>query len=70
MDVNAFMQSASATLIAVAWKVAGAIVLWLVGRWLIAFALRMLGRSLAQQKVDATLSRTCKPVFRCCSTRR
>ncbi len=57
MDVNAFMQSASATLIAVAWKVAGAIVLWLVGRWLIAFALRMLGRSLAQQQVDATLSR-------------
>ena len=57
MDVNALIQSASATLMAVAWKVAGAVVLWLAGRWLIAFALRMLGRSLAQHRVDATLSR-------------
>ena len=57
MNLNTFMQSASATLIAVAWKVAGAIVLWLVGRWLIAFANRMLGRALAKQQFDLTLSR-------------
>ena len=57
MDVNTFIQSASVTLIAVAWKVAGAIVLWLVGRWLISFAIRMLSRALAKQQFDVTLSR-------------
>jgi small conductance mechanosensitive channel len=57
MDVNTLIQSASVTLVAVAWKVAGALVLWLVGRWLISFALRMLGRTLAQQKFDVTIAR-------------
>jgi small conductance mechanosensitive channel len=57
MDVNTFIQSASVTLIAVAWKVAGAIVLWLVGRWLISFAIRMLGRALSKQQFDLALSR-------------
>jgi small conductance mechanosensitive channel len=57
MDVNTFIQSASVTLMAVAWKVAGALVLWLVGRWLIAFAIRMLGRALAKQQFDLTLTR-------------
>jgi len=33
------------------------VVLWLVGRWLIGFALRLLGRTLAQQQFDATVSR-------------
>jgi small conductance mechanosensitive channel len=57
MDVNTLIQSASVTLVAVAWKVAGAVALWLVGRWLISFALRLLGRTLAQQKFDVTLAR-------------
>jgi small conductance mechanosensitive channel len=57
MDVNAVIQSASATLIAVLWKVAGAIALWLIGRWLIRFAVRLLGRSLEHQRLDATVSR-------------
>ncbi|HKT80066.1 MAG TPA: mechanosensitive ion channel family protein [Vicinamibacterales bacterium] len=57
MDVNAFTQAAVATLIAVAWKVVGAIVLWLVGRWLIGFALRMLKRTLSKQSLDPTLTR-------------
>ena len=48
MDVNALAQSASIVLVAVAWKLAGAIVLWLVGRWLISFALALLGRALAR----------------------
>ena len=30
MDLNTLTQSAVATLVAVAWKVAGALVLWLV----------------------------------------
>jgi small conductance mechanosensitive channel len=57
MDVNALMQNAAATLVAVAWKVVGALVLWLVGRWLIAVATRLLGRALSRQQFDVTLTR-------------
>lgn len=57
MDVNALAQSASIVLVAVAWKLAGAIVLWLVGRWLISFALALLGRALARESFDVTLTR-------------
>ena len=57
MDVNALLQGAMATLVAVAWKVAGAFVLWLVGRWLIGKASQMLGKSLARQQADVTLTR-------------
>jgi small conductance mechanosensitive channel len=57
MDVNAVTQAAVATLVAVGWKIAGAAALWLVGRWLIHFAMRALGRVLSNQRVDATLTR-------------
>ena len=57
MDVNALVQSATATLVAVAWKIAGALVLWLVGRWLIGLASRMVGRALARQQFDVTVTR-------------
>ncbi|HEY7292496.1 MAG TPA: mechanosensitive ion channel family protein [Vicinamibacterales bacterium] len=57
MDVNVVAQQTMATLVSVAWKVAGAVVLWLVGRWLIRFALRMLERALAKQHFDPTLTR-------------
>jgi small conductance mechanosensitive channel len=57
MDLNVLSTAAVATLVAAAWKIAGALALWLVGRWLIAFALRLLGRALAQQQFDTTLAR-------------
>jgi small conductance mechanosensitive channel len=57
MDVNSLTQQAIATLIQVAWKVAGALALWLIGRWLISLALRLLSRALARQSFDATLAR-------------
>src|SRR4051812_5153821 len=57
MDMNAFVQSATATLIAVGWKLAGAVLLWLVGRWLISFGVRLMGRALSRQSFDPTLSR-------------
>jgi small conductance mechanosensitive channel len=57
MDLNALLQGAMATLVAVAWKVAGAFVLWLVGRWLIGRASQMIGKSLARQQTDVTLTR-------------
>ena len=56
MDVNTLVQSAVVTLTAVAWKVAGALVLWLVGRWLIGFAVGLVGRSMARQGLDVTLT--------------
>jgi small conductance mechanosensitive channel len=57
MDWNTVLESATQTLVAVAWKVAGALVLWLVGRWLIALASRVLGRALSRQQFDVTLTR-------------
>src|SRR5262245_47521819 len=57
MDVNALIQNASVTLVNAAWKIAGAAVLWLVGRWLISFALRLLGKALSKQQFDVTLTR-------------
>ena len=57
MDVNALRQLVSATLVAVALKVGGALVLWLIGRWLIGIAVRLLSRALARQHFDATISR-------------
>ena len=57
MDVNALGQAALVTLIAVAWKVAGALALWLLGRWLIRFTVSALQRLLSRQSFDTTLSR-------------
>jgi small conductance mechanosensitive channel len=57
MDANTFVQSATATLVAVAWKVVGALVLWLVGRWLIGLASRLVGRALAREQFDLTVTR-------------
>ena len=57
MDVNTLIQSALATLVPAALKVAGAFVLWMIGRWLIGFSTRTLGRTLARQNFDVTLTR-------------
>jgi small conductance mechanosensitive channel len=57
MDMNTLLESASATLVAVAWKILGAAALWLVGRWLISFALRLTAGAFTRQKVDLTLTR-------------
>lgn len=57
MDVNVLAQQTMAILVGVAWKVAGAVALWLVGRWLIRLALRLVERALAKQHFDATLAR-------------
>jgi small conductance mechanosensitive channel len=55
--MNTVIQGSVATLVTVGWKIAGAILLWLVGRWLIRIAVRMLGHALSGQRVDDTLSR-------------
>lgn len=53
--MNATLQAGLVVLTAVALKVLGAIVLWIVGRWLIRFALRMMVRALDRQALDPTL---------------
>ncbi len=57
MDMNAIVAGTTAALVAVGWKVVGAIILWLVGRWLIGLALRLVGQALARQQFDVTLTR-------------
>ena len=57
MDLNGLVQNATVTLVAAAWKIAGALALWLVGRFLIKFALNLLGRELRNHSFDETLTR-------------
>ena len=57
MDINAFMQASSAILLAAAWKLLGAVALWLIGRWLIKFALRLMRGALSKHDFDRTLAR-------------
>jgi small conductance mechanosensitive channel len=64
MDVNSVVQNASATLMAVGWKLAGAVALWLAGRWLIGLALRLVGRALTAQHFDVTLARYLQTALR------
>jgi small conductance mechanosensitive channel len=57
MDMNALIQSVSVLLVGLVWKLAGAVVLWLAGRWLISFALGLFSRAFAKQQFDVTLTR-------------
>jgi small conductance mechanosensitive channel len=50
-------QQGYALLIELGIKVLEAIALWIVGRWLIRFSIRLLDRGMARQKFDATLVR-------------
>jgi small conductance mechanosensitive channel len=53
--MNTTIQTGLALLTLVAMKVLGAIVIWFVGRWLIRFALTIMGRTLNRQSLDRTL---------------
>src|SRR5436189_6358483 len=64
MDINTVLQSTSATLLAAVWKIAGAVALWLVGRWLISLGLRLFVRALARQQFDITLTRYMETALR------
>jgi small conductance mechanosensitive channel len=57
MDINAIMASLNATVINVGWKLLGALALWLVGRFLIKIAMRLLGGGMRAQNVEGTLIR-------------
>ncbi|MGH9145069.1 MAG: mechanosensitive ion channel family protein [Vicinamibacterales bacterium] len=60
MDINALTQGAATALVVVAGRILGAIALWIVGRWLIGFALRITGSALARNELDPTLARYVK----------
>jgi small conductance mechanosensitive channel len=55
--VNELMQSGWALAIALGTRVIEAILLWIVGRWLIGLCLRMIGRAMTRQKIDPTVIR-------------
>ena len=55
--INDLMQSGWTMALALGVRVLEALALWIVGRWLINFALRLIGRSMTRQKVDPTVIR-------------
>ncbi|MGO8796217.1 MAG: mechanosensitive ion channel family protein [Candidatus Sulfotelmatobacter sp.] len=56
-NLSALTQTVTATLTFVGLKLLGAIAIWIIGRWLIGVALRMMGSALTRQKIDPTLIR-------------
>ena len=57
MDVNQVAQNVMNTLVAVGLKILAAIVIYVVGRWLISLAISIMKRSLDAQRVDPTVVR-------------
>lgn len=57
MDAGKTMQSIIDVGIQVGFKIVGAIVFYLIGRWLISLAIRLVTSALEKQKVDPTLLR-------------
>jgi small conductance mechanosensitive channel len=55
--MNVDFEGWSDIAIAVGLKVVGALLVWIVGRWLIGLAVRALGSALHRQQVDPTLTR-------------
>jgi small conductance mechanosensitive channel len=55
--INDLMQSGWTMAVALGVRVLEALALWIVGRWLINFALRLIGRSMTRQKIDPTVIR-------------
>ena len=57
MDFSNIVKTAETTITGVGLQVMGAIVLYIVGRWLISFAVGLVQKGLARQKFDPTLLR-------------
>src|SRR6188768_2254734 len=56
-EMHRVLESVVTTLTAVGLKVIGAIILYLIGRWLINWVITLVQRTLERQKVDPTLLR-------------
>ena len=57
MDWNSILKTVETTATGVGLQVIGAIVLYIVGRWLISFAVGLVQKGLARQKIEPTLLR-------------
>jgi len=57
MDFEAMAQTALTIMTAVGLKIVGALIVWIVGRWLIGLAVRGISAALTRQHVDPTLLR-------------
>jgi len=55
--MDALMSAGWTALIALGISVLEAIALWIVGRWLIGFVIKLIGRGMTRQKIDPTLIR-------------
>lgn len=55
--VNDLLQNGWTLVIALSIRVLEAIALWIVGRWLIGVATRMIGKAMTKQKIDPTVTR-------------
>jgi small conductance mechanosensitive channel len=55
--VNELVQSGWSLAVALGIRVLEAIALWIVGRWLISLALRLIGGAMTKQKIDPTVIR-------------
>jgi small conductance mechanosensitive channel len=57
MDLQAFLESAKPVLVAFGLKVVGAIVIYIIGRWLIGIVGNLIQAALERQKVEPTVIR-------------
>ena len=57
MESAPLIASAHAMLVSIGWKLLGAFVLWIAGRLLIRFAMRLLGGSMRAQGIEGTIIR-------------
>src|SRR5271170_5918565 len=55
--MSSLAQQGYGLLIALGIKIVEALALWIVGRWLIGFSIRLISRAMARQKIDPTLIR-------------
>jgi len=57
VNVDSLKQFVLTTLTDLGLKILGALALWIIGRWFINFAVRLIGRAMTRQKIDPTLIR-------------
>lgn len=62
IDINRFQEILVTAATDIGLKILAAIAFWIAGRWLIGVALKILGKGLEQQKLDATILRYTRSV--------
>ena len=62
MDIDRIQEILVTAATDIGLKILAAITFWVVGRWLIGFALKILSKGLEQQKLDATILRYIRSV--------